>query len=280
MSSNQSKITFLEEAGSVTPEYGEVFTLFKEIFRYIDTLQGETGISFTIETKHQAERVQGGFPLLTAEVMSIDIPKASSFMAGLLELLKQRSPDGTAELDQLATALQDGKLNLAALLGACLRRDRAALEEIAVSGDLKAPLLEFVLETMLKAALEPLAATLSTADFEGWQEGYCPVCGSRAGMGELAGEDGRRYLSCCTCFFKWPYKRLQCPYCKNDDPEHLSYFTVDEGPTRVDVCTRCSRFLKTRDSRKGHADVPLEVEDLATIHLDLVAGKEGFERGK
>ena len=280
MTTNQSKIAFLEETGITTPEYGEVFALFKEIFRYIDTLQGETGISFTIETNHQAERIEGGFPLLTAEVMSIDTDRASTFMAGLLELLKKQSPDGTAELDQLATALQDGKLNLAVLLGACLRRDRAALEEAAAYAGLKAPLLEFVLETMLKAVLEPLAATLSVADFNGWHEGYCPVCGSRAGMGELAGEEGHRYLSCCTCFFKWPFKRLQCPYCRNDDPEQLSYFTVDDGPTRVDVCTRCSRFLKTRDSRKGHADVPLEAEDLATIHLDLVAGKEGFERGK
>jgi FdhE protein len=46
------------------------------------------------------------------------------------------------------------------------------------------------------------------------------------------------------------------------------------------VCRKCSRYLKTRDARLGDADVPLEAEDLATLHLDLLAGKEGFERGK
>lgn len=80
--------------------------------------------------------------------------------------------------------------------------------------------------------LERTAESVDPGLFEGWKEGYCPVCGSRAGMDE------------------------------------------------VGVCRKCSRYIKTRDSRKGNADVPLEAEDLATIHLDLLAGKEGFERGK
>jgi len=29
-----------------------------------------------------------------------------------------------------------------------------------------------------------------------------------------------------------------------------------------------------------YIDVPLEAEDISTLHLDLLAGKEGFERGK
>ena len=115
---------------------------------------------------------------------------------------------------------------------------------------------------------------------DGWKEGYCPVCGSRAGMAELSGDEGKRRLSCSACFFQWPYPRIQCPYCGNADPETLSYFTAGDGPTRVGVCRKCSRYLKTRDARLGNADVPMEAEDLVTLHLDLLAGKEGFERGK
>jgi hypothetical protein len=43
---------------------------------------------------------------------------------------------------------------------------------------------------------------------------------------------------------------------------------------------KCSRHIKTRDARIGNASVPMEAEDLATLHLDLLAGREGFERGK
>jgi formate dehydrogenase maturation protein FdhE len=45
--------------------------------------------------------------------------------------------------------------------------------------------------------------------------------------------------------------------------------TALEHPEYIDVLPRL-----------GNADVPLEAEDLATLHLDLLAGKEGFERGK
>jgi FdhE protein len=62
-------------------------------------------------------------------------------------------------------------------------------------------------------------------------------------------------------------------------PDSLSYFQAGEGPTRVDVCRKCSRYLKTRDARRGHAGVPMDVEDLTTMHLGLMAVKEGFERG-
>jgi FdhE protein len=99
-------------------------------------------------------------------------------------------------------------------------------------------------------------------------------------MAELSGDEGKRRLSCSACFFRWPFPRIQCPYCGNADPDTLSYFTAGDGPTRVGVCRKCSRYLKTRDARIGNADVPLEAEDLATLHLDLLAGKEGFERGK
>jgi FdhE protein len=99
-------------------------------------------------------------------------------------------------------------------------------------------------------------------------------------MAELSGEDGKRQLSCSACYFKWPFKRMKCPSCGSEDTDSFSYFTAGEGPTRVDTCKACSRYIKTRDSRKGNADIPLEVEDLLTIHLDLLATQEGFERGK
>jgi FdhE protein len=142
------------------------------------------------------------------------------------------------------------------------------------------PLLEYVCEIALKTALEHFSEGVAPDVSDGWQEGYCPVCGSRAGMAELSGEEGKRSLFCSACTFRWAFKRLQCPFCGNDEVETLSYFVAGEGATRVDTCTVCSRYIKTRDSRKGNADVPLDVEDLLTIHLDLLAAREGFERGK
>ncbi len=280
MTPNQRKVALLDDISARVPEYGEIFALFRGILSYFDIRQGDTGISFVPDLTLRQERIQGGFSLVSAESMVVDIPQAAAFLIGLLSVTSEYSRDGDAELKRIVDALTEGKLDLTTLFAACLQRDRSKIEAAAETCTVQAALLEFALETVLKAALEPYAVALPEGEFDGWQEGYCPVCGSRAGMGEFVGDEGRRYLSCCTCFFKWPYKRLQCPYCSNDNTETLSYFTVDEGPTRVDVCRKCSRYLKTRDSRKGHADVPLEIEDLATIHIDLLAGREGFERGK
>ncbi|MBI5342678.1 MAG: formate dehydrogenase accessory protein FdhE [Deltaproteobacteria bacterium] len=264
------------------PEYREVLSLFQGLFAYIDGREGDTGISFALPEQHGAERVNGGLPLVAPENLSVDREKAGAFLSGIVGVIRgaNRDPLGGVELDRIGRALEENALELPLLLSACLQRERKSLEEAAAAISVRPPLLTFILETSLKTALSLAAESVDPKTVEGWKEGYCPVCGSRAGMDELAGEEGKRFLCCSACSFRWPFPRLRCPYCGNQDPETLSYFLAGDEPVRVGVCRKCSRYIKTRDSRKGNGDVPLEAEDLATLHLDLLAGKEGFERGR
>ena len=279
MPQTAEKLLFLRATVNENPEYAEILPLFQELYATIEGREGETGISFATSEKYAAQRVTDGFPLLQPDSMQVDPIKTGHFLTTIIDALLPMVKDGADELCLLREAIGSDKLDLRTVLAACLARDRRTLEEAAAAIGMSSPLLEFALEPVLKTALETFSETMPASCAEGWQEGYCPICGSRAGMGELTGEEGKRQLSCSTCFYKWPYKRMKCPYCSNEDHEALSYFSVGEGPTRVDVCRKCSRYLKTRDSRLGHAGVPLDAEDLATIHLDLVASKEGFERG-
>jgi FdhE protein len=280
MPNTAAKLEFLHKTVADNPEYGEILPLFQALYALIDGRETQTGIRFSQPVDQVAERIGNGFPLLAAEHLEVNPSRAAAFLAGVIDTMLQWSREGIAELQCLRLAVTSGKVDLQLLFAGCLSRERKLLEETADRLQVPSPLMEFVLEIPLKTALESYAETISPDDVAGWMEGYCPICGSRAGMGEISGNDGKRFLSCSSCFFKWPYKRLKCPYCGNDDPEQLSYFMVGEEPTRVDVCRKCSRYLKTRDARLGNADIPLEAEDLATIHLDLLAGKEGFERGK
>ncbi|WP_298438844.1 formate dehydrogenase accessory protein FdhE [Geobacter sp.] len=280
MSSTSEKIAFLARVAGERPEYAEVLSLFRELYGAIGGREGETGITFSLPDNCRAERLRDGFPLLSADDMAVDREKAAAFVGLVIDVMARVGKDGGDGLGRLRRTMADGSLELAPLLAACLTRDRKTLDEAAASVGIQAPLLEFALEAPLRTALEQVAQAVDPALTGEWREGYCPVCGSRAGMAELAGEEGRRYLSCSACFHRWPYRRLGCPYCGNGEPEKLTYFTVDDGPDRVDVCLACSRYVKTRDSRRGNAGVPLEVEDLATIHLDLLAAREGYERGK
>jgi FdhE protein len=280
MGSTADKIGHLRKTAFEHPEYNDVLLPFEEIFGYVDGKEAGTGILFAVPEGNGTERVQGGLPLLSPEALSVDRDAATAFLSGLLGVLRRVGREGHADLDRIGEGLSGGSLDLASLYVACLARKRDVVDQAAAALSVQAPLLAFVLEIPLKTALEHLSSSLPPERFDGWKEGYCPVCGSRAGMAELSGEEGKRWLSCSACFFRWPYPRIQCPYCGNTDPETLSYFTAGNGPTRVGVCRKCSRYLKTRDARLGNADVPLEAEDLATLHLDLLAGKEGFERGK
>jgi FdhE protein len=278
--STAEKREFLEKTARERPEYREILGLFRDVFSFIEGKEGETGITFAAPAAHREARKKAGLPLLSSDSVRTDPGTAARFLRGVAEGLRCAAREGTEDSDRLVRALEEGRLDTGSLFRACLARDRRAIEEAAAAAGARPTLLEFILEVPLRTALERFSGSLDPAAFGEWAEGYCPVCGGRPGMGEIAGEEGRRSLCCSGCFFKWPYKRLKCPYCGNEDPASLTYFTAGEGPVRVDVCRQCSRYIKTRDSRQGDALVPLEAEDLATLHLDLLAGKEGLERGR
>ena len=222
MSRTAEKIAHLRKTAFEHPEYIDVLLPFEGIFAYVDGKESETGILFSIPEGNGAERVRGGLPLLSPEALSVDRDAATAFLAGLLGVLRRVGREGHADLDRIGGGLSGGSLDLASLYVACLTRKRDVVDQAAAALAVPAPLLAFVLEIPLKIALERISSSLPPERFDGWKEGHCPVCGSRAGMAELSGDEGKRRLSCSACFFRWPYPRIQCPYCGNADPETLS----------------------------------------------------------
>mgnify|MGYP005848174197 CR=1 FL=1 len=97
-------------------------------------------------------------------------------------------------------------------------------------------------------------------------------------MSELRGE-GQRYFLCPFCGFNWLGERLKCPFCENRDHESLHYF-YEEGQEayRVDVCDKCRQYIKTIDARKLVYEPDLNLEDIATIRLDILVSEKGFKR--
>jgi FdhE protein len=280
MNTSEVKIAALRRAAETTPEYATITPLFIAIFEYVSGREGQTGISVSAGSGDWNERTAKGFPLLSPEHVTVDCAALSAFLLGIIAVLERQGKTGNEALNLIAEKLKSGEVDLPLLVTAILERRRGPLDAAAESIGVPSPLLEYVLEIPFKTALENFAKTLDGEMFPEWQESLCPVCGSRPGMAELSGEEGKRLLSCSACYFRWAFKRIKCPSCGSEDADSFSYFTAGEGPTRVDTCKACSRYIKTRDSRKGNVDVPLEVEDLLTIHLDLLASREGFERGK
>lgn len=280
MSSTEQKITALQMAAQTHPEYAGIVPLFIAIYDYLCGREKQTGISIELANADSKEKIDKGMPLLNSADLRVDREQAVVFLLGIIEVLRGKGQENIDYLQQISTALQSGTIDPATIYRAILERSRAPVNDLSEQLAVPSPLVEYIFEIPLKAALGDFSVGYSEESFAGWLESFCPLCGSRAGMAELAGEEGRRKLSCSACSFTWPFKRLSCVYCGCDDPDKLSYFSAGDGVTRVDTCKGCSRYIKTRDSRKAGSDAPLEIEDLLTIHLDLLAAKEGFERGK
>jgi formate dehydrogenase maturation protein FdhE len=110
----------------------------------------------------------------------------------------------------------------------------------------------------------------------------CPVCASAPSVGVLR-EDGhgaRRTLVCARCMTEWPYRRVVCTGCGEEEFDKLPVYTAETLPhVRVEACDRCRRYLKTVDLSKNGLAVPI-VDDVASVSLDLWAREAGYRRAR
>jgi FdhE protein len=72
---------------------------------------------------------------------------------------------------------------------------------------------------------------------------------------------------------------MQCPFCDNQDHKKRHFFFAEgQEAYRVDVCEHCKQYLKTVDMRKLSYEPVLDLEDITTIHLDIIAKEKGLNR--
>ena len=166
---------------------------------------------------------------------------------------------------------------------ALLGLDGAALDLAA------APLIGAALQVCWTGA----AARLNPGDIAGpgqgeTRPGVCPVCGALpvAAVLRINGvEDGLRYLHCGLCASEWHVVRAKCSLCDNRRGVAYLSLTVpdaDQEPehqsaVQAETCPECRGYLKLcRLERDPHLDP--WADDLATLALDLLVEREGFER--
>jgi len=109
----------------------------------------------------------------------------------------------------------------------------------------------------------------------------CPACGSSPSIARLRRADGRRLLTCGLCGSEWEAVRLACACCGTLAGTDLGILRLGDADVRwVETCERCKGYIKTVDERKlpdGELVLPV-VEEAATLHLDLLAEREGYIR--
>jgi FdhE protein len=108
----------------------------------------------------------------------------------------------------------------------------------------------------------------------------CPACGNPPQVSMLRefNNGAKRSLVCVMCGTEWETRRVLCVNCGEEHKDKLPVFSAEEfAQARIEACDNCKTYIKCLDLTKdGHA-VP-QVDDLATLALDLWAHEQGYER--
>lgn len=258
------------------PAYGDILNF---LLRVIETREKAAlalfpGQPMSVDEKFQ-KKLEGGFPVLDRESLPLDAEALRKLLGPMLDILEERKPN---EIKKIRSAFVDGRIEPVSWVRRGLSRasmEAASNQEESLDEGLMAFLAHHAVSALLGLYAQQYDQTLASIH---WEQGYCPICGGMPHMADLRGPEGRRFLACGTCNHRWNFPRITCPFCGNKDQKSLGYFWAEsEKEYRVDYCTACKKYLKTVDLRERESPLDLEIEDAATLHLDLLAQKEGYE---
>jgi FdhE protein len=140
-----------------------------------------------------------------------------------------------------------------------------------------------------KAVLQPYAEALAVAGIRPTDrspskaDNRCPFCGGAPQLSILHSsgaslEGGGRALQCATCLTVWPFRRVLCAHCGEEDEHKLGYF---QSPAfehlRVDACESCRHYVKSVDLTRLGVASPL-VDEVAGASLDVWAIERGYQK--
>lgn len=223
--------------------------------------------------------------LLSDQDPGIDAELFKEVLDSVCEAIKESSPEAPDALLNLSDAEEFKKENLQKFIKDISLFNKKELEEhIKKEGmDQRVELDSEIIAFAIFMSLTPfyslyMKKVAEITDFSLWRQSYCPVCGQTAVIARHRGDDGARLLECWLCHAQWVYPRVECPYCENKDHKKLRFFYVPEDKARqVHVCEVCKKYLKTIDSKTMEKDSLLDIEAIATTHLDVLAEREGYK---
>jgi len=282
----------IERYKTVNPHYVDLLDILEEILIKREAYKKEDHPNvFSVDEAIIPQKLHGGLPLVDLAEGEFDLTGPRKYFLSLLSIAEKRAPGETQDLvekiEEDPLLFEDMIRDVAEGFVVEEESDEEGREveaaeepeaEEAAGEEETFDLVELFLEESLRPDLEKVVEkygdSVAKAD---WTEGYCPICGREPKIGELREEEGRRYLFCNQCGYEWSFVRIKCPFCGNEEQQSLAFFTVEgDERYRVDVCNECKRYIKIIDFRETKQEANLDVEDIATLHLDMLAYEEGY----
>ncbi|MBU4288977.1 MAG: formate dehydrogenase accessory protein FdhE [Thermodesulfovibrionales bacterium] len=260
------------------PAYEDMLNFYEKIIDEQESTQSVLNITpIEIRGDLMTLQINEGFPLINKEDFPVDIHASIRLFESICRLGKNTTSIMHEDIQKIEQAIEDGVLSLVELLKR--HYDTAYIDQLTENIRVRKAILKFLIHMSIQPSINAHIAKLKKqVNLKSWQKGYCPICGSLPRISELRGE-GQRYFLCSFCGFKWPGERMMCPFCENRNHKDLQYFYAEGNEVhRVDVCNKCKHYIKTVDTRKLDYEPDLNLEDITTVHLDILTTQKGFKR--
>lgn len=195
----------------------------------------------------------------------IDVSSLAAVLPSILELSEKHGPELLrSEARDFGAAGEEAR--------------RAALVAVLA----KNSTLDAIQDFFARACVQPVAENLQIqlpkdAHYIG---SVCPICGGLPQMAVLKpeGEGASRSLLCSVCLCEWPFRRVICPWCSEEDKERLPRYLSEEwNYVHVEACETCKHYLKAVDLSVNGLAVPL-VDEAALSVLDVWATDRGYTK--
>jgi FdhE protein len=271
----QAVVHELDRLGGQRPALAGPIAVLRDLLPYLYEVP-ITDTQLSLDRDRADAKLACGVPLLRGETVPLDLASFQQRWRGACAVLRRH---GSTAAEALAQALDAGRFDAGAMVGAVLAGRPASVHARADELGLDAGLTATVLRLTLFPWLSRVSAQLTALrDGTPWQQGYCPTCGSWPLLGEYRGLDQTRYLRCGLCAAGWEVPRLLCPFCGTRDHEKLGYFYPEEEPTRfrVTTCEECRGYVKTATTLQPLNPPQLLLTDVITLDLDLAAAARGY----
>ena len=258
------------------PHYAEILDFYYKIRQHQERVKSSLKIErLPLKREWRDLLRKEGFPLLQRQDFPLDLESSIQLFKSLCQVAKKTNPFMSEQTRKIGRILKERRIEL----GPFLRDGLDEIEKIAEDFQVDKKVLAFLMQNSTKPSIEANRTTVQDqVEAETWLKGVCPVCGSLPFLSLLKEETGKRYLLCSFCGYEWRTERIACPFCGNNEQSLLQFFHAEgEELYRIDHCEKCHQYIKTIDARVIEILDP-SLEDLATLHLDLVASKKGYKR--
>lgn len=267
---------------ALRPAYEGILTFYEKLFLAQEASKKHIHLQLIkIPENLLSVKQKEGFSLITRKDFTVDIKTSKALLRQICRLAGKANEVLAPASLKIMEALNKGTVDVPTLLSKILSEDDIYFDETAKSLEMDKEVLLFIAYESIRPSLSLCAEQLATYLDKNtlWEKGYCPVCGSPPALSILRGE-GERFLFCSFCGHEWHSQRIYCPFCKNKEQETLHYFfNEEEEEYRVDVCDQCRRYIKAIDTRKIKRPMYPFIEQVATLHFDIIAQSQGLQSG-